>query len=552
MRYFARPSILTLFLLPACIAKIKPTKPANDQSRLAASADLQIKDDAFSGSSGLPEALQTSMASLPAIPDDEIIWAMSQCRCMPAAKAEMLKSTAVATGVMTQFLVPRVRETIRANEQLQGLLKVPGVLGDVLKNALANDQALAKQVRASLSEKIARVVNAEIKDDIDFRFDHYLTRGLEENFAIRDMTARWNLVLSLGAFWRNEEPMAFGHHGLQVLETARALSEWKYLFGLDKDSQGGFYGGLTFETAEPLGQKLQRLDPREEPEARRTLSGTYKLSIPDDTSAVDLVMKAKELWTRNPEAPRIIEQAMMWNAGAYAFTRLRLDRRVEHTKALYGDSDADLLPTESHLLPLIFMSGVQGLLQDKFLDKDKREIKNLVDPGEVVDLRTLSRLGRALFSWISVLTDLDKAGLSAAQLEKLGTVPDRFKDALRLVQLAMLKDDHLFQDEGQSIASLAEGISLIVDTEQNLLSSELMQGKALLAFRQLVVRRVLPAWEGRSGETLTPQDVIWLYTAGSAIARYPQEQGGEGPWLKEFVAKLETALGPREDFPWRE
>jgi hypothetical protein len=547
MRSIAGPLIL-LALLAACLPRPRPSSSSGNEG-LPSEPEVQIPSNGLGNQTDLPQGM-LSLTRIDPRPGNELVWALSQCRCMPSATAELLKTYAMTEGVLTQFLVPRVRETIRANSQLKLVLSLPGLLKEVLKTLFANDKALATQVRENLSKKIAKVINAELKDSIDFRFDHYLLSGKEgETFAIKDMVARWNLVFSVGNFWKNGKAVAFDNHGLQILESARALSEWKYAFALDKNSKGGYYGGLTFDTKEPQSGTLFRLDPREEPEARRTVSGSYSLKIPDDITALQLVMDVKETWVRSPEAPTIVEQAMMWNAGAEAFSLLRVDRRQKHTEALYGESDDFLLPLEAHRLPLIFMSGVQGQLQDIFLDKELRSVKNSNNPEEIISLRVMSRLGRSLFSWISVLTDLDKAGLEADQLKRLSDAPDKMKDGLRLVLLNILKERKLADMEKESIADLAEGISLIVDVDQNLLPSPHFQKEALEAFRKLVVLRFLPAWKGTSKQKMTSEDLIWFYTAAAAVSKYPIESH-QIPWLKNLVATLEKSLGVREEFPW--
>lgn len=541
---------VSLSVLTSCSPR-RPNFVSQTQGPVKAAAPeiltLIAKD--FGNLSELPPHVR-SLIPLQNLPDEELMWALAQCRCMPEAQIAVLKHLAVAEGVLPQFLVPDIRKQIHANGSLKKLLSLPGFLQKIAKGLFTNDEAMMGMVRDAVSEKIALSSKKQLKNDVGFRFDNFIVRDPQsEAFSIQDMTGRWNFIMSMSNVWKEEEPLAYGNHGLQILETARVLSEWKYLFGIDPDQKGGHYGGLTFETNEPKATDLIRLDPRDEPEARRTFSGHYRLEIPQDVSSLDLALKTNEKWTRSPDAPTILEQSMMWNAGALAFTRLRPDRRAPNVQLLFGVSDEYLLPPEAQLLPLIFMAGMQGLLKDVYLDADLRAIQNKQDRSEKVDLRVLARLGRSLFSWISVLTTLEKAGLKSSQVELLKEAPALLTDGLRLVILVTLKDGLQLNAKGQSIADSAEGISMLVDIDQNLLPSPLLQEQAVEAFRKLVATRIVPAWKGMAPDPLTANDLVWFYTLASAVSKYP-ESVHKSPWLKEMLPTLEAALGKRGPFAW--
>lgn len=513
------------------------------------------RSESFGSAGVLPASLAVLISELSATADDETLWALSLCGCLPELKTEIFKNQATRKGVLPQILVPRVRGEIGKNKQLDLVLKLPGILSDVLKGIFANDGKIAETVRESLSTKIAKVVKGDLKANIPFTFDHYLLRTVEggKTFQIKDMTARWNLVFSVENFWRDKPPMTFDHHGLQVLESIRTLSEWKYFLGLDKRPSGEHYGGLTFDTATPLSTELMSFNPRVEKDARRIVAGSYTLQPLDGKDAVDIALNARERWTRTASAPEIVEQAMFWNAAAIAFHRLRVDNRLPSSAALYAAPDDEaseaLLPHEVHLLSLAFLSGMQVILQDQFLDKESRTVRDSAGGQEIKDLRVLARLGRALFSWINVINNPEKAGLSDEQVEKLLSAPEKLKDALRLVMLAMIKSGALENQSKYPLSDVAESISLLLDVEQTLLPSPHMRKIALEASHHFAKTWLETLWNGSSPDKPTAKDVLWIYMVATALNRYTPDVH-QAPWLTPLLKQVQTPIGERGKFPW--
>ena len=541
---------LILLCTSGCLPRGLPYKKPSIRAsgELAARGSVRVALDPFTGTFQLPGQLPNAVTEMVKTQDEDSIWALAHCNCLPNIKADIFKSYAVSHGSMPQVLVPRVREEVRKDKSLQLLLKLPDALAAVLRKLVAKDENINSKVQENLSLKIEKVTKTKLSKDIDFSFDHFLvSNGDYTGFKTRDLTARWNLVFSASNFWRNQPAMAFDNHGLQVLESIRVLSEWKYIFGLDTNTKGGHYGGLTVDT-DLVDPALKRFDPRTEPEGQRMISGTYSVKLPVDADAVELVVNAREEWTRVAAPPTIIEQAMAWNAAALAFAQVRPDRRSSSTEDLFGDEE-ELLPSTTHMLPLAFLRAIQGLLEKRFLDKDARMIVNLGDPQDKVDLKVLARLGRSLYSWVSVLKDLDNAQIAPASLQNLKDAPDKLTNALRLVQLVIVREQYLTDFGTQPTADIAEAIALLADAGTTLIRSPLLQEAVVDAFHRLVKERIAGAWETNAQKPLTLTELLWFYSAASSVNRYSPEIH-QAPWLPALVKNLEAKLGIREAAPW--
>ena len=549
-------TILALTIVLAFAACSPRQEQRSDQGQLAP-ADLNPKaiyrlpDDPFSTVKSPPTKLVQTMATLPQrIDDPEILWVMAQCGCHPMAQVDVYKKLALARGVLPQLLVPTVREEIRKNPQLRTLLSLPELFGGLFKRILTSDQSLSNQVRDGLSQKIQAGVGGILKNDVPFRFDHFVSPGrdLQESFAVADMAARWNLIFATPNLWQGQTPIAFNSHGLQVLESLRVLSEWKYLFGIDPNSMGGFYGGLAIDADGRANNQLKRFDPREEPSAQRIVSGQYQLVIREG-QALDLVINVKESWQRGPEEPTITEQAMLWNSAALAFMRLRPDRRTAATSRLFGPEGQALLPTDAHMLPLIFLPGMQGVLEGRMANVPNRVISDPSKPSERVSYRSLAKLGRAIMTWILALEKIESAKIPEAQREQLKAAPTQLREALRLVVHNILKDQALRNpSRNHTVAEIAEALAFLADVEQKLLPSLHLEETVIDAFHRFASARLAPIWTGQGTEAMSLDDILWTNMALTSIARYPAEIA-DASWLPLLTQKFQAFAGKREAWP---
>src|SRR5690606_22054107 len=99
-----------------------------------------------------------------------------------------------------------------------------------------------------------------------------------------DQIARWRLNLAAEGVWSGDAPVAFHDHGLQLLGTLQTLSEWQYLFGINKDGKGDTIGGLTFDLDTGL-QSLTHVNLDALSEQQFFLSGSYQLSYQNQDTA---------------------------------------------------------------------------------------------------------------------------------------------------------------------------------------------------------------------------------------------------------------------------
>lgn len=508
--------------------------------------------------------------------DKERLWANAHCQCTPAFTGKYLSQLSVARGALPQPLVPSVREQIRNDPKLKLLMGLPGGLqnvGNFLAGLFVNDEKIAGLIRTGVAEKVNRAApgGAQIQNHVQFRFDGFPSpisavgsaqTAAPKVFDTDVQASRWALIMGLPNMWQAEAPIAYNDHGLQTLHTAQMMSEWQYMFGLEKAANGTVYGGVTFDPREGLNGKLAGFDPRTDIKGKRVVSGSYVISY-DQADQLDLAISVQEQWQRNAAKINLDEQARMWTAAATAFHRLRPKNRT-NVGSLFGSSG--MFPNDAHQIALVFLPGIEVLLDGMFIDEQAMLIRQYAKTRETTgpeasqpaNLVTLTRLARAMNLWVEQTRDLSDAALDAATANKLRTGNAQF---VKVVQLAIqsilgnhVRDSGVVtklgsiamvrspQDYGKpEAAEVAETLATLAAVEQASLPSPILKQRVIGLYHWYVAEYLADVPKGKNQMKLSPQAILWSYKAMQQLAKYPQNEH-RAVWLKDLTAQLKAAI----------
>jgi hypothetical protein len=277
------------------------------------------------------------------------------------------------------------------------------------------------------------------------------------------------------------------------------------------------------------------------------LSGSYTLSY-DDKNSRDLATSVKEIWKHGNEAVSLDEQSRLWLTAARAFKRLRPENR-KNIRALFGAEPEALLPPETHLLPLAFMTGMKLLLPGPFIEKDVRLIRAyaaLDGAGDEKQAKmvTIARLSRALTAWITELKTVASAGLDPDTLKKVEAAPEELQPALQLSVQTILKDHTIPATEAggsyglalheagaaPDLADSCEVLVALMEIENDLLKSEFLRNR---------IFQLLDWFAGdvlKSTGKVSVKELVWIRAVAEAATAYADDRvNGWAPAVINFV-----------------
>jgi hypothetical protein len=488
-------------------------------------------------------------------------WALSQSDLMLHKKSALLQRVAVSRGALPEPLVPSIRSQIAANPSLQVLMQLPADLSGLLGSLFTDDGKINDEIRSGLQSKLQQFTpgGTNLGSNLAFRFFAFpefpdlrgnvavATQKTVNSFQLSELVTRWNLVLSPDSLWLGKGHLAFGDHGLQTLETMRLLMEWQYLLGLEKNSRGGFYGGLTLNADDLSDPTLYAYNPKSSaPQKPPYLGSNYIISYPQNSS-LNMAIHVQEHWTVTTKSIHLDEQARLWETAARAFSRMR-PSKLSNAKSLFGNGR--LFPAETYQMPLIFLAGASSLLDGPFINKDTRLIREDAAQDGAASLPSLARLAQSLNSWMKELTGTDDLQMDQATKSQLSQARDRLRPALQLSVQTILKD-HIGESqkttfgrpllqEGvpvKSIALASETIRTLAQAEQDSLKSPLLRQRIVALTHWLVGSLVAPAWQRREINAL---DALWLKLALDSASRYPEIN--KTAWFQPLQGELDEML----------
>jgi hypothetical protein len=484
---------------------------------------------------------------------EELIWAIGDCDCLAKYLETSLKARALQHGALPQALMPPIRQQIRNNDSLKTVLDVP-LIGGLLADVFVNDDKISGEVRTGIQQKISQFVpgGSQLDQTVPYRFDGFRpivkTPEAPKSFLLADQISHWHLYFAHPGLWQGQSPIASGDHGLQGVEVMRTLVEWKYLFGLDSNPEGGHYGGLSIDLNQPT-KPAGKFDPRESPDAKRFFNGKYTIEYPE-ASALDLATKTSERWRLGPQPITLNDQAKMWLTAAKAFHRLRPENRNK-IRSMFGAEDQAIFPTNAHELTLAFLPGLQGLLSGPFIEKESRLVRQEAfgedTPASLLDL---ARLIRGIQGWVSELSDLRGSDLPENVRNQLREAPAQMVPAIQVAVQTILKD-HIVQNseiignalvekpgvnKAPTIAVIGEVIVALVEAETQSLSSPLLHDK-VEGLGHWLIGEVL-----QKVSALTPESAAWSIRALNALEQGRYKING----LKDGRSTIKSVLSKWE------
>lgn len=368
--------------------------------------------------------------------DPDLAMALSYCDCATQAASRMFLSRASNQGVLPQVFVPQIREAIATNPKLSALNNL-GILGEFLKKRFAGDEKIAGQVRDSLSEKLqaslASTGGTSLGSRVAFQFglfDMIPTSAVAVD-ANTQMT-RWNLVAGRKELWSGAKPLDGVDHGLQLLETARMIAEWAYIFGIGSDGKPNGWGGLAEDIATGNTQLAKPTDPSLAPVTSGLFfSGILTIAYPNST-LVQMATQVRETWSLQPDRVPLLTLARMWNAAALAFMDFRPDLSVASRSIMQVQNG--VLSPGVQKLPLVWLNSMSPLLETRLINKEARSIRNEAYGSETpANLESLIALARALQNWRIATTNAAASGLTPDLVAKLTPVPEKLTQPIQLI-----------------------------------------------------------------------------------------------------------------------
>ena len=412
----------------------------------------------------------------PATLDADELWAFSQCGCGDAWRQKYLAAISIGRGPLPQVLVPQIRREILADPTLVTLLSFAGgpfKSGvDWLLQHVVTDDTVAEKIRSGLVDRVTKAIGgAGGLDPVNvFRFDLFPKASKDSNvskgpvtFAVRDQMARASLVFSDGAVWSGSTT------GSLLLETARVMSEWRYVIGDPEAGTSKVSGGLLFDPSVGVNAALSAFDPGQNATAAGVFSGNYTVSFvnvntPSSGAMADSLtaaLNAEERWQRDVKPVTLDEQAMVMAAAARMFARLKPSRRSA-AQGLFAPQNG-LFPVNAHALPLALLPGVAALLKDGFIDVDLRFLRHLaVMPGSpddaATDAATLTETARMLAALSLWYTELDGLSPIDTPSEAGASLSDAAPTLLRAMQLMV---DVILRDHVRASPAAEDGLIFV-------------------------------------------------------------------------------------------
>jgi hypothetical protein len=566
-------ALLATILIGGCIAKRKETKSHSALSFKRYEENPFTQNAAFKKT--LLNALESTTTKSLTV---DALWSLSRCQCAYEFAGQYLNDQSRSVGVLPQALVPAIREEVLSDKFLKPLLSAQngafGPIADFLIKTLAKDDKIAGRIRDDYHKKLTNSIHGgtQLKNMMSFSADLFapisaLTLPAStSSFRVSEQASRWALIFATPHMWDHNaypRPIGFSDYGLQLFETAKALSSWSYVFGLDSTQSGKVYGGLTLDPIAGAAGGLKTFKGAKESQPR-IFSGTYTIGYPKDTS-VNLASKIQESWDHSREPVTLDEQARLWAAAALAYGRLKPSARTRDTNKMLA-SNGGLFPDNVHELTLSFLPGLGALLDGPLIDAKAQLVfaqTSLPIGGtsqKLADMRTLSRLAFALSIWVDQSANITLDKLTPALTKSIQAALVKLKDALRLSIQAIISQHVDYVGSGSDyriilvtdaasktrppLTEVAEVLATMAAIEQTTLTSESgtptdWQLKIIGLYHWFVADYLAPLASG-SGDVLDASAVFWTYRAIGNLSNYDQSLS-QAPWLADLKSSLENA-----------
>jgi hypothetical protein len=528
------------------------------------------RNEIFRQAEGMSKQLDRISNNVTIESERDFVNALSFCDCVSLAGRTILENKAKMGGALLEPFVPSIRMELRQNDKLKIALALPPQWSSVLIKAFGSDDEIMSQIRLTLSEKVKIGVGSnQLLSKLKFRFSpfpEWFTQDKSEEktkgtFTMASQAARWNFVLGYSPLWKEGTEERAEDRQLQALHLMLLLSEWEYLFGLASNGAEGHFGGLTRSLQANESGFLKKYDARAGGEGGRFLSGRYSVTY-DDTNSLDRALGGAEKWLSDTAEIDLEEQALIWTAGAQAFSKLRPKNRKHLSSFFTGQTPP--MPDDVHKLGLSFLPGMETLLKEAFIDQSSRSIfaqSAILKPvplkeRKLAEVTTLGKLLRALTLWATELSDLSDAGFSGGTAKKLSTAPDALKKAAQLVSQNLLMSHIRAVGSGDQapleivtdltkgkVVSSSEAAELIVTlswAERHLLQSPFLRGQLDRMFLWYADLYLAKLWKAE-GSGARREDFIWALSLLKEMQESKVEDRGM-IWVSSATQALENAV----------
>ena len=389
--------------------------------------------------------------------NSELLWYLLQCQCTPHTLKIYFKSSITQKGLLPQTIAPSIRKEVINNPKIQQIINLgnsilPNGIGAILTPVLIDDEKINSAIREGLGSKILTQYSksTEISTLNSLNFDHFVPSGTyNQHLNIDDQAVNWLAVFESEKLWSQNSNAPFKTAEIwpeefQFFKLMRTLSEWQYLFGLSEPIQSKIPGGLTVDVND---SELKTFDPRVS-EDDRFLASLYLLKL-NFSDALTQAQKGGESWSLPEQSISLLSQSKIWYVAGKAFGRLRPRGRINIASAFTGSNP--LFPAETHQIPLAFLPGMKSLLNGPFIDEPSRLLRQIAFlpksfPGKSTDrtlkadIESTAALILSLNIWITQLSELNDAGLSADTEKKLLEAPATLKKALQFAVQTLLNE----------------------------------------------------------------------------------------------------------------
>jgi hypothetical protein len=453
--------------------------------------------------------------------DEELLDAIVECQCAQILTTQLLRQNLKARGVLHQALMPTIRAEIRNDPDLASLLSLPNGIRDVVREIFAGDEEISRKIRESITSTLK-----SMWDDSDsakltsFTFDGLSPMFGDQSaefishptqFKVQEQALRWRMIFRELADASKTSPPKPD----QIIAIAKALSEWKYIFGIEKDESGESYGGLTLDAHNGDSQLLRSFDPRQEQDYVGYISGAFEVYYPTGES-IDLATAVKEIWFYKKQPVRLVEQSMLWEAAAEAYLNLRPKARQTWDLSL-SLSDSPIA-SEAHQLSLLFLKSLEVLLDGPLIDRERRLIRSnakigtgLVDDAPA-DVNELSHLVRALSKWAIAMKDVESDGLDDETTSNMKQGLEAIKEPLRLAVHQMMQKF----DETSELSLQLKLVAVLAGVVREVLPSATLD-HWLRARLPLIVQKLVTEIGSESPRmsSKSRESIIWLASLGA-------------------------------------
>ena len=487
-----------------------------------------------------------------------LVDALAGCDGLGGSEQTWLRQRLARPGILPEALMPGVRDSLReatakatksqplpSDEELRQLAR-DGIWSDLAASGALEPRVLAPAVATLAAPKTKDVpVGGIALARPPFVFDGFKASRVDGSEPLQldfEAEARgWRLVARIVAQAANRpggtntQPLADGTLAVEVL---RLLAEWRYLLGVT-DAGGLGDGGLTMAIGtDALGSPpgIGPIAVETAFQKPRTPTGPLPLTLPPGP-LLNMLAGGSERWSFASHAPRLSEQASLWQASAALLSILR-----PRALATANGGIAGIVPAGASQLGLALLPGMLSLLAGPLVDAEQGLIRQAAEPSSpAAELPEVVDLVAALAAWLHEVSDVSDLSLPPEVNAELASRRADLNDVLVLATSEVLRRlnepaDAVFTPLG--LEARAKAFAVVAPLAKDSLHSPFLQERMRTMFAEFVNQSVAPSWPPTKTGPWSMPGLLWL----SAAATQLRDQGGTVAALADDLAAHLSAL----------